>query len=471
MGRCQGKNPRAEVGKDLQFLHQQFYGKVNMTVPFTLPELGENVESADLIKIMVSVGTRIAVDQPVLELETDKANFELPSSVNGVVREIHVREGDKIKVGQLILTVGEEAEGATSLPAGSDEKAAPGEVTAPPDRHLTTAEEERPSLAEVRAQAERPARAAGDSGKAPAARLIVPASPTVRKLARELGVEIGQVPGSGPAGRILADDVKAYAKRVITGAGDARAAVAYRDVPLPDFSRWGEVERKPMTSLRRKIAGSMSYSWASIPHVTQFENADITELENLRKRYAGDIESAGGKLTITSIAVKVLASAVKVFPNFAASLDMGNGEIVLKKYCHVGVAVDTDRGLIVPVIRDADRKNILELSIELSQLAEKARSKTIRLEDLEGAVITVTNLGGIGGTQFTPIIHAPEVAILGLSRSRYESVLVDGRFEPRLILPLALSYDHRWIDGAGAARFLRWVAGALEQPFLLPLQG
>ena len=442
-----------------------------MTVPFKLPELGENVESADLIKIMVSVGARITVDEPVLELETDKANFELPSTVRGVVREIHVREGDRIKVGQLILTVEEEAEGTAPRSAGSEGGAAPEEETAPPDRHLMPAEEGKPLRAEEKAPVEEPTGAPDDSGRATATRPIVPATPTVRRLARELGIEIGQVPGSGPARRILADDVKAHAKRVITGAGEARAAIMYRDVPFPDFSRWGEVERKPMTSLRRKIAGSMSYSWASIPHVTHFENADITELENLRKRYAEEIESAGGRLTVTSIAVKVLASALKVFPNFAASLDMGKEEIVLKKYCHVGVAVDTDRGLIVPVIRDADRKNILELSIELAQLAEKARSKKIKLEELEGAVVTVTNLGGIGGTQFTPIIHAPEVAIVGLSRSRYQAVLVDGKFEPRLILPLALSYDHRWIDGAAAARFLRWVAGALEQPFLLPLQG
>ena len=442
-----------------------------MTISFELPELGENVESADLVRIMVSVGDRITAEQPVLELETDKANFELPSTIRGVVREIHVREGDKIKVGQPIFTVEEEGENTAPRSEEREAGAAPGDEKAPAAKPDVPPQEEKPLFDDRKAPDQESAPAAGKPGEESAARPIVPATPTVRRLARELGIEIAKVPGSGPAGRILADDVKAHAKRVITGVGDARAATTCRAIALPDFSRWGEVERKPMTSLRRKIAESMSYSWASIPHVTNFENADITGLENLRKRYAEEIESAGGKLTVTSIVVKVLASALKVFPNFAASLDMGSEEIVLKKYCHIGVAVDTERGLIVPVIRDADRKNILELSIELAQLAEKARSKKIKLEELEGAVMTVTNLGGIGGTQFTPIIHAPEVAILGLSRSRYRPVWVEGAFEPRLMLPLALSYDHRWIDGADAARFLRWVAEALEQPFLLPLQG
>jgi len=215
----------------------------------------------------------------------------------------------------------------------------------------------------------------------------------------------------------------------------------------------------------------MSYSWADIPHVTHYETADITELEQLRRRFSEEIEAAGGKLTVTSIAVKTVAAALKVFPNFAASIDMEKEQIILKKYCHIGVAVDTDRGLIVPVIRNADKKNILELSVELASLAEKARNKKITLEELEGAVFTITNLGGIGGTQFSPIIHAPEVAILGISRARQEAIWEDGNFTPRLMLPLSLSYDHRSIDGAEAARFLRWVAEALEQPFRLPLKG
>jgi pyruvate dehydrogenase E2 component (dihydrolipoamide acetyltransferase) len=261
--------------------------------------------------------------------------------------------------------------------------------------------------------------------------------------------------------------VKAFAKRLITSGGGAGMPFF---PPLPDFSRWGEIERRDMTGIRRKTAESMTYAW-TIPHVTHFESADISGLEQLRKRFATEISAAGGRLTLTSIVVKVVASALKVFPDFAASLDMEKGQMIAKKYCHIGVAVDTDRGLIVPVIRDADKKNIHQLSIELAQLAEKARGKKITLEELAGAVFTITNLGGIGGTQFAPIIHAPEVAILGISKARQEAVLVEGKFEPRLMLPLSLSYDHRLIDGANAARFLRWVVQALEQPFLLPLEG
>jgi pyruvate dehydrogenase E2 component (dihydrolipoamide acetyltransferase) len=438
-----------------------------MTVECKLPELGEHVESADLIKIMVSVGDRVAIDQPLLELETDKADFELPSTLNGVIKEIHVIEGAKVKVGQILFTIEEgigEVHGASmnrETPA-----APPITIPAPPSLPSVSAPVELVNLsAAAPPQARQPA-VPPVVIEPEAPRPLVPASPSVRRLARELGIEIGDVPGSGPAGRILSEDVMAFAKRIITS-GVPRTGAP----PLPDFSRWGEIERKEMTGIRRKIAETMSYSWSTIPHVTNFESADITDLEHLRKRFAGKIEAAGGKLTITSIAVKVIASALKVFPHFAASVDMEKQQIILKKYCHIGVAVDTERGLIVPVIRDADRKSILQLSVELARLAEKVRNKKISLEELEGGVFTITNLGGIGGTHFGPIIHAPEIAILGISRSRIEAVWMNGKFEPRLILPISLSYDHRLIDGADAARFLRWVTQALEQPFLLPLEG
>ena len=226
-----------------------------------------------------------------------------------------------------------------------------------------------------------------------------------------------------------------------------------------------------MSNVRRKTAEHMSHAWTTIPHVTQFDKADITDLEELRKRFAKKAEEAGGKLTVTAIAVKVVVSALRAFPQFAASVDVAKSEIVYKKYFHIGVAVDTDRGLLVPVIRNADQKNIIELSVELARLAEKARNKKITPEEMEGGVFTITNLGGIGGTNFSPIVNSPEVAILGISRARLEPVVLDGQVAPRLILPLSLSYDHRLIDGADAARFLRWVAAALEQPFLLPLEG
>ncbi len=438
-----------------------------MTVQFKLPELGEHVEAADLIRIMVSVGDRIAIDQPVMELETDKADFELPASVSGIVEEILVRVGEKVKVGQVLFTVDEEA---AQRPAEADiPPAGPAPGAQGPAVPPAAGKEAIPPAPP--AEPEEATRQPQEPLEVAAPRPMVPASPTVRRLARELGIPIEQVPGSGPAGRILEEDVKSFAKRVIAGTGGTAAGARIQTLPLPDFSRWGEVERRDMTGIRRKIADGMSYSWSSIPHVTNFENADITVLENLRGRFAREIEAAGGKLTVTSIAVKVIASALKVFPDFAASLDMERGQVVVKKYCHIGVAVDTDRGLIVPVIRDADKKNIRELSVELARLAEKARSKKITLEELEGGVFTITNLGGIGGAQFTPIIHAPEVAILGISRARQQAVFDNGKFEPRLLLPLALSYDHRLIDGADAARFLRWVTQALEQPFLLPLQG
>jgi len=439
-----------------------------MTVQFTLPELGEHVETADLIKILVSVGDRLEIDQSVLELETDKANFELPATVSGIITGIHVREGEKVKVGQLILTV-EEAAAGTGLPAGKSTIAATPREETTVSTADTTRKPQRPDKepAAVREGSFLPpAETEGDSSVHP----LVPATPTVRRLARELGVAIEQVAGSGPAGRILAEDVKAFAKQAIRQAREAPAPV-HPAQQLPDFSRWGEIERRDMTAMRRKIAASMSYSWSDIPHVAHFESADITELELLRGRFSAEIERAGGKLTITSIAVKTVAAALRAFPDFAASLDMAREQVILKKYCHIGVAVDTDRGLIVPVIRHADKKNIVELSVELTSLAEKARSKKITLEELEGAVFTITNLGGIGGRQFSPIIHAPEVAILGISRARQEAIWKDGNFTPRLMLPLSLSYDHRWIDGADAARFLRWIAEALEQPFRLLLQG
>jgi pyruvate dehydrogenase E2 component (dihydrolipoamide acetyltransferase) len=242
-------------------------------------------------------------------------------------------------------------------------------------------------------------------------------------------------------------------------------------VTLPDFAKWGAIERKPMRAVRRTTAERLGTAWAQIPHVTQFDVADVTVIEQLRQQFGKRAEAAGGKLTVTAIALKVVAAALKAFPQFNASVDMATSEIVYKQYVHIGIAVDTDRGLLVPVIRDVDRKNILQISAELAQVSEKARTGKATLEEMQGGCFTITNLGGIGGTHFTPIVNHPEVAILGLSRSRMEPVWTDGAFVPRLMLPLSLSYDHRVIDGADGIRFLRWVAEALEQPFLLSLQG
>jgi pyruvate dehydrogenase E2 component (dihydrolipoamide acetyltransferase) len=294
-----------------------------------------------------------------------------------------------------------------------------------------------------------------------------PAAPSVRRTARELGVDINEVAGTGDGGRISIEDVKGHVRRLVGGAGHGAAAAE----PLPDFTRWGAVERQPMRAVRRKIAEHLSAAWATIPHVTQCDLADITALEESRKKYAKQVEAAGGNLTVTAIAVKIVASALKVFPQFNASIDLEAGDIITKQYVNVGIAVDTDRGLLVPVIRDADKKNVTQISVELAQLSEKARSRKIAVEEMQGGCFSISNLGGIGGTYFTPIVNAPELAILGISRGSMQPRFENGSFVPRMMLPLSLSYDHRAIDGADAIRFLRWVVSAFEEPFVLALNG
>ena len=461
---------------------------------FKVPELGENVEAADVSRILVNVGDTIKREQPVLELETDKATIEVPSSVAGVIKEIKVKKGEKIKVGAVVLTVddaGANGAGKAAAPAAAAEapaapeppkeakeapaKEAAAAAAAPKEDHKVISMPQRPAAVEARQpQAEAPAPAPAPSApRGPAA----PAAPSVRRLAREIGVDINQVQGAGPGGRISLDDVKEHARRILSSVGSAGAsaqAVAARGGrALPDFQKWGEVERQPWSNIRRVTAEHLSYSWNVIPHVTQFDKADVTALEELRKKYKASVEKAGGNLTVTAMLVKILATAMKQFPQFNASLDGDRGEIVYKKYVHIGVAVDTDRGLLVPVIRDADRKNIQQIAVDVQQLAQKARDKKLTVEEMTGGSMTISNLGGIGGTYFTPIVNWPEVAILGVSRGAMEPVwnAATSAFEPRQKLPLSLSYDHRLIDGADAMRFLRWVVEAIEQPFLLSLIG
>jgi len=302
-----------------------------------------------------------------------------------------------------------------------------------------------------------------------------PASPAVRRLAREIGVNINDVEGTAPGGRISQEDVKEHARRILSSVGAAGAGggavVARATRPLPDFQKWGAVDRQPWTNIRRATAEHLSYAWTTIPHVTQCDKADVTALEELRQRHKERVAKAGGQLTITAMLVKILATAVAKFPQFNASIDTERGEIVYKKYVNIGVAVDTDRGLLVPVIRSADHKNITQIAIEVKQAAEKARERKLTIDEMSGGGISISNLGGIGGTYFTPIVNWPEVAILGVSRGTTEPVWKDGAFVPREMLPLSLSYDHRAIDGADAMRFLRWVVEAIEQPFLLSLIG
>jgi pyruvate dehydrogenase E2 component (dihydrolipoamide acetyltransferase) len=450
-----------------------------MTTDFTLPELGENIAAGDVLRVLVKAGDVLAKDQPVLELETDKATIEVPSSVAGQVKEIKVKAGDKVKVGQPILTVegGDGAAVAASPPVAAKAPEPPPAQPATPPPAPTPVETARPVLADrekvvdfsrgVRSAAVEP------DSEGPAA----PAAPSVRRMARELGVDIGEVAGTGDEGRISIEDVKAHAKRLVTiaktsapaagGAPGPRPAAE----PLPDFSRWGPIERQPMRGVRRKTAEHLGAVWVSVPLVTQYDVADISGFEDVRKRHASEAGDSGAPLTVTALAIKVVAAALRKFPQFNVSLDMAAEEIIVKKYVHIGVAVDTDRGLLVPVVRDADSKSLLQVSSEVAELAAKARHRKLTLDEMQGATFSISNLGGIGGTNFTPLVNAPEVGILGISRARMEQVYKDGQFVARLMMPLALSYDHRAVDGADGARFLRWVAEVFEQPFLLSLQG
>ncbi len=430
---------------------------------FKLPELGENITQGDLVRLMISPGNKVSEGQPVMELETDKAVIEVPSSISGIVKEIRVKQGDKIKVGQVIFTLEGASAARTERPKHAPVEHVSGQQGArlafqaaihaegkteeqalPPDQPQPVL----PSFA-MPAQLEK---VAGSEHRDP-----VPAAPHVRRLARELGTEIHEVKGTGPGGRISENDVKAHSKSLLafaTAAAQAPRGAQFAQPELPDFTKWGKVERVSIRGVRRKTAEHLWQAWTTVPHVTQHDKADITELEHLRARFAPKAEEAGGKMTVTAIALKVCSSALKIFPQFNASIDLAKDEIVYKQFINIGVAVDTDRGLLVPVIRDVDKKNIVELATELTQLSRKAKDKKLSLAEMEGGTFTITNLGGIGGTGFSPIVNYPEVAILGLSRSSTEPVWMNGKFEPRLVLPVSLSYDHRLIDGADAARFL-----------------
>lgn len=441
-----------------------------MANPFNLPPLGENVDAGTVVGILVAVGDTIEVDQPVLEIETDKANLEVPSSVSGVVTEILVKNGDQAEVGQPVLLVdvddADEVQKVVKEVVSSEETATVGVSKPGPESSLESqpsAEAPAPSLP---AAAPASVVTTSVSSESP-----VPAAPSVRRFSREIGIDIHQVPGSGPGGRICIDDVKAYAKQRNSSRLTAAVGGAMPAVSLPDFTKWGEVAPEAMSNLRRAAAEHLGAAWVNIPHVTYTDKADITELEALRKKIGPKVEAAGGKLTMTAIALKFAAAALKKFPMFNASIDMAKQEIIYKSYYHIGVAVDTDRGLVVPVIRDVDQKNIIELVIELSEVAVKARDRKLSLEDMQGGSFTISNLGGFGGTFFTPIVNAPDVAILGIARGRIEPVYSDGEFQPRLMLPLMISYDHRVIDGADGARFMQWLVQAFEQPFLLILEG
>ncbi len=427
-------------------------------VEVTLPDLGDGIKSAEILKVLVKPGDPVQADQGILEVGSDKATIEVPSPVAGTVSEILVKEGEKAEIGQVVLKI------LSGSPAPASVSAAPSGVPAVPQA----------SAMEVPAVVN-PVIPVADVQ--PVTRQnAAPAAPSVRRLAREIGVNVNEISGTGPGGRITQEDVKAWSKKLHQTRGSSSGHVSgqapgFAHKPLPDFSKFGPVERKSMSTIRYKTAEHLSYAWQTIPHVTQFDKADVTVLESLRKQFSPSVEKVGAKLTMTAILVKVLAAALRKYPQFNASVDMESKEIILKSYVNIGIAVDTDAGLIVPVIRDADKKNISTIALALTDIAGRARNRKITPEDLQGGCMSITNLGGIGGTSFTPIVNSPEVAILGVSRGSMEPVWNGSAFEPKLMLPLSLSYDHRIIDGADAARFLRWVCEALEQPLKLLIEG
>lgn len=431
-------------------------------VEFHLPDLGENIESADVVNVLVNVGDVIEKDQGIIEIETDKATIEVPSSVGGKIVEVLVKPGEKAKVGQAIIKV--ETSEAPEVKVDETQK-----VEQKQEQTSEEVKTEVPKTVTTEVRGELPALHPMEfDEQPPILKGAAPAAPSVRRIAREIGVDINKVPGTGPGGRITMDDVKAYSKKLHESRAEGGFAPGIKAETLPDFSKFGEIRKVEMNNIRKKTAEHLGYAWATIPHVTQFDKADITNLEKTRKELSKIVEKSGAKLTVTGILVKVIVEALKKFPQFNSSIDMEKKEIIYKNYYNIGIAVDTEHGLIVPVIKDADKKTLTQISVEMNQLAEKARTKKIGLEDLQGGCFTITNLGGIGGTYFTPIVNSPEVAILGVSRSAYEPVWNGhGVFEPRLMLPLSLSYDHRIIDGADAIRFLRFIVESLEQPMKL----
>jgi pyruvate dehydrogenase E2 component (dihydrolipoamide acetyltransferase) len=423
-----------------------------MAREFKLPDLGEGIHEGEIVQLLVSEGDQVEEDQPIMEVETDKAAVEIPSPFAGTVSKIHVKPGQLVEVGDVLMTFGDLA---------GDE--------------IEPQEEEVKESAEEKEGADRPA----ERRKGP-----VPASPVTRRLARELGVDLRQVSGTGPQGLITSEDVRQSAEEGETAPVEApekepmAAAAAVRRSPmrpsavpvpaLPDFSHWGVVERLSLRSIRRATAKQMALAWSQIPHVNHQDQADITELERLRRRQRDQVKEQGGSLTLLVFVMKAAVAALKAFPRFNASVDADSEEIVLKHYYHLGIAVDTDRGLMVPVIRDVDKKSIVDLGIELKALVERTRAGEATLEDMQGGTFTITNIGILGGTTFLPIINYPEVAILGMAEARHRpTVQGDGEnveIVPRLVLPLTLSFDHRVVDGADAARFVNMIIAILEDP-------
>jgi pyruvate dehydrogenase E2 component (dihydrolipoamide acetyltransferase) len=469
-----------------------------MSTEFKLPLISEGVEAADIAAVHVHEGDVVQAGQIVLEVETEKAVAEIPSPQAGRIEKILVKPGQTVKIGQSLLTIDESgaASGAAAQaptqpaakPATTEQKAEP--LKAAPPAPPPTPAVPKPAAPAPAPQAVQPT--AAKPAPAPplpvAAQLApsatgeqpdvsgdghdsapVPAGPATRRLARELGVDLHRVSGTGPGGRITTDDVQSFVRSLTTGRA-AQTGPPGAGVTLPPFDRFGAIERVAINKLGRVSAANLTIAWQTVPHVTQHELADVTELEEARQSYVKNIGQNAPKVTMTAIMVKAVVGALKAFPHFNSTIDMAAGELIVKHYFHVGVAVDTDFGLLVPVIPDADRKTVLTIAQELGALAAKARERKLDLADMQGGTFTITNLGGIGGTAFTPIVNYPEAAILGMSRAQKQLKLVDGKVVERLMLPLSLSYDHRIINGADAARFIVKLAGILSDPFKLLIE-
>ena len=457
-----------------------------MAQDIRVPEVSDGVTEGKVISLSVAVGDRVDADQTLLELETDKAVVAIPCPFAGTITEVLVAEGDTVAVGAVIMR-GDAAAGAAPAPAPKAEPKAEPEAESeaePEAKPEAKAKPSRPAPADREALP--PAPEAAPAKPAPDAPIdlhtvrtgdqVAPAAPSVRRVARDLGVDIYQVQGTGPGGRISQDDVRGFVRQTmqrLTGggpvpAGEFRGLHAQR--PLPDFSKWGGITVEPLSRVRELTADAMSYAWSTIPMVTQHDECDVTALEEFRQEFNRKAAD-DAKLTVTAILLKVCAMALRAFPRFNSSLDLARKELILKDYVHVGLAVDTPGGLLVPVIRDCDTKGIERLATELNALAEKTRERRISPADMEGGTFTISNLGGIGGTAFSPIVYAPQVAILGVSRAAMQPVWNGSEFKPRLVMPLTLTYDHRVIDGADGARFLRWICAAIEQPLYLVMKG
>jgi len=416
-----------------------------------VPDIG-NFKDVEVIEVMVKAGDKVTPEQGLITLETDKAAMDVPAPFAGTVKSVVVKKGDKVSEGSLVLTL------------DADESAAAKPIDAPKAAGPATATKEAPKPTQQQASAPQAPRQAGAPASLPPINESgfgkAHAGPSVRKFARELGVDLSRVKGSGRKERITHDDVKAFVKAVMQGGGTGGGLPK---VPEVDFARFGQVEVKPLSRIKRISGPRLQAAWVNVPHVTQHDEADITDLENLRKELKSDAEKIGAKLTPLAFLVKASVAALKEYPDFNSSLDPSGQNQVYKKYIHVGFAADTPNGLVVPVIRDADRKNVFEIAKELGELAAKARDGKLKADEMQGGCFSISSLGGIGGTAFTPIVNAPEVAILGVSKSQLKPVWDGKAFQPRLMLPLSLSYDHRVIDGAAAARFTTYLSKILSE--------